>query len=100
MTWYWRLVRLSVGVLVMSAQLVELKSEFCWATKSIEGTTQESRILVPEGAMLRVGAGVERRVKTPQPEDAISRLPSAEPVKAGGLVTGAASWPPYQVDPK
>jgi hypothetical protein len=45
-TWFCKLVRLSVGVFVKATQFVVVKSKFCCKIKFVEGTSQEKVMLL------------------------------------------------------
>ena len=57
-----KFVKLNVGMVATSVQLVVVKSEFCCNAKSIEGIIHEMTVLPPEGLMLNKGAGVDCQV--------------------------------------
>ena len=95
MTWFWRLVRLSTGSLVTSAQFA--KSEVCCRTKLVEEISQENERLLFVGVSLNVGDGVACEVQIPPlvalycafSAAAKNLFPSAEEATAVQFVTGA-----------
>jgi hypothetical protein len=76
LTWYCRLVRLSVGVSVVLDH--EDRSELCCTTKFVEGMSQETTRLVLEDDMSNCGFGFAFRVKILPLVKATNFIPSAE----------------------